>query len=321
MTAVLMDGRADADELAAELRVEIGELGPHGIQPGLATVLVGEGYSSLAYERRLNRLCAELGITHLSHRLPRAVSQPELLELIDELNGTDGVSGILILRPLPSHIDEPAVFQTIDPRKDIEAVHPENAGLLALGVPRYLPSTAAAAFHLLDRWLDRAGEDRTDFYHRSTIVVVGRSNNVGKPCVSLAYARQATVQSVDEFGARAVGLGPLTRSADVLIVAAGRPGLIKAEHLKAQAVVIDVGINAVLGDDDKLHMVGDVDMASVSAWARAVSPVPGGVGPITDVWLARNTVAAAKLLSGTAAPSPSGWPADGRSRAGSEPGR
>jgi methylenetetrahydrofolate dehydrogenase (NADP+) / methenyltetrahydrofolate cyclohydrolase len=206
------------------------------------------------------------------------------------------------LRPLPPHVNEAVVFRAIDPCKDIEAVHPENAGLLALGVPRFVPSTAASAFHLLDTWLDEVGEDRADFYHRSLIVVVGRSNNVGKPAISLGYDRQAAVASVDEWASRTTGLGPHTRRAGVLIVAAGKPGLIKAEHVSENAVVIDVGINPQTGPDGRVHMVGDVDFASVAPRVRAITPVPGGVGPVTDVWLLRNTVTAARLLAGATAP-------------------
>ena len=308
MAAELIDGRAYAADLARRLSTEVAELSGTGVRTGLATVLVGEGYGSLAYERRLTRLTRELGMHHVPRRLPRAITQVQLIASIEALNADPTVSGILVLRPLPSHIEESAVFRAIHPVKDIEAVHPENAGLLALGVPRYIPSTAAAAFYLLDRWLETSEPDPQTFYRRSLISVVGRSNNVGKPCVSLAYARQATVQSIDEFGARAVGLGRLTRRADVLIVAAGRPGLIRAEHLGPDAIVVDIGINPVLGADGTVHMVGDADRASVGGWARALSPVPGGVGPITDVWLVHNVIRAAQLLSGMSAASASDWP-------------
>ncbi|MFD9205870.1 bifunctional 5,10-methylenetetrahydrofolate dehydrogenase/5,10-methenyltetrahydrofolate cyclohydrolase [Streptomyces sioyaensis] len=298
MSVEVIDGRAAARSLQRSLADEVERLRDDGLGAGLATIRVGHDFSSVAYERRLRRLAAELDLPFLHTALPVSTTGAQLVEAVAELNDSPAVSGILVLRPLPGHIDEATVFRAIDPRKDIEAVHPENAGLLALGVPRFVPSTPAAAFHLLDTWLNSAGEDRVDFYHRSLIVVVGRSNNVGKPVVSLGYDRQATVQSVDEWADRATGIGRHTRRADVLIVAAGKAGLIKAEHVSENAVVIDVGINPCEDEDGRVHMVGDVDYASVAPRVRAITPVPGGVGPITDVWLMQNTVLAARLLAG-----------------------
>lgn len=301
MSAEVIDGRAVARALKEGVASDVARLAADGTGIGLATVLVGEEYSSLAYERRLKRLARSLGVPYRPCALAASATQDEVISRIRELNADPTVSGILVLRPLPSHVDEAQVFRAIDPRKDIEAVHPENAGLLALGVPRFVPSTAASVFHLLDAWLDSVGEDRADFYHRSNIVVVGRSNNVGKPAISLGYERQATVQSVDEWADRTTGIGRHTRWADVLIVAAGKAGLIKAEHVSENAVVIDVGINPATGSDGKVHMVGDVDHDSVAPRVRALTPVPGGVGPVTDVWLLRNTVLAARILSGMTA--------------------
>jgi len=298
MNAQVIDGRACARSLKKDLAADVARLREDGLGIGLATVSVGEEYSPGAYELRLRRLAEELSVPYLPRTLPGAASETEVIATVTELNEDPCVSGILVLRPLPSHIDEPTVFRAIDPRKDVEAVHPENAGLLALGVPRFVPSTAASVYHLLDTWLDSVGEDRADFYHRSLIVVVGRSNNVGKPAISLGYERQATVESVDEWADRTTGIGRHTRWADVLIVAAGKPGLIKAEHVSENAIVIDVGINPREGPDGRVHMVGDVDHESVASRVRALTPVPGGVGPVTDVWLLRNTVTAARLLAG-----------------------
>lgn len=298
MGAHIIDGRACARNVKKRVANEVAQLRADGLGIGLATVTVGDAYSSAAYERRLRRLADELGVPYVPRFLPASTSQEALIATVAELNASPEVSGILVLRPLPPHIDEAIVFPAIEPRKDIEAVHPENAGLLALGVPRYVPSTAASIFHLLDTWLDSVGEDRADFYHRSLIVVVGRSNNVGKPAISLGYDRQATVESVDEWASRTVGLGRRTRRADVLIVAAGKPGLIKPEHVSEHAVVIDVGINPMTGPDGKVHMVGDVEFGPVAARVRAITPVPGGVGPVTDVWLLHNTVRAARILAG-----------------------
>ncbi|WP_308817216.1 bifunctional 5,10-methylenetetrahydrofolate dehydrogenase/5,10-methenyltetrahydrofolate cyclohydrolase [Pseudonocardia alni] len=296
MTAQVIDGRACARAMKAELIDEVAQV--HGHATGLATIMVGDDYGSVAYERRLQRLAREVGIAHFPHRLEGSAGIDEVSETVERLNTDDRVSGILVLRPLPPGVDESAVFRAIDPGKDVEAVHPENAGLLALGTPRFVPSTAASVFHLLDSWLDSVGEDRADFYHRSSIVVVGRSNNVGKPAISLGYEREATVQSVDVWADRTTGIGRHTRWADVLIVAAGKAGLVKAEHVSDNAIVIDVGINPMTGVDGRVHMVGDVDVESVAPRVRALTPVPGGVGPVTDVWLLRNTVLAARLRGG-----------------------
>ncbi|MBW0115107.1 bifunctional 5,10-methylenetetrahydrofolate dehydrogenase/5,10-methenyltetrahydrofolate cyclohydrolase [Pseudonocardia abyssalis] len=299
MTARVMDGRACARALAAGLADEVARLRDRGGRPGLAIVSAGSDHGAALYGRRLQRLSAEFGIGHAARPLPATATQADLLGVIAELNADPDLSGILVLRPLPPHVDESAVFRALDPAKDVEAVHPENAGLLTLGVPRFVPSTPAAVFHLLDTWLDAAGEDRADFYHRSRIVVVGRSNTVGKPAVALGCAREASVESVDVWADRTGGLGRHTRWADVLVVAAGRPGLIRAEHVTPGAIVIDVGINASTGSDGRVRTVGDVDAASVAPRAGALSPVPGGVGPVTDVWLLRSTVRAASLRPGS----------------------
>ncbi|MFL4902547.1 bifunctional 5,10-methylenetetrahydrofolate dehydrogenase/5,10-methenyltetrahydrofolate cyclohydrolase [Streptomyces sp. MMS24-I2-30] len=299
MTAQLIDGRARAERLKADVAREVKQLTADGIACGLATVIVGDDYRARAYERRLARVAGELGVPHRRVALP-PVSTHDLRAQVHRLNDDPSVTGILVLRPLPAHIHEAEVFRSLSPVKDIEAVHPENAGLLALGVPRYVPSTAASVYHVLDQWLDSAGEDRPAFYHRSLIVVVGRSNNVGKPAVSLAYERGAAVESVDEWASRTGRLGRYTRRADVLIVAAGVPGLIRSEHVRAGAVVLDVGMNPLRDPDTgAVRMVGDVDTEDVLPRVRAVTPVPGGIGPVTDVWLLRNTVAAARNAPGS----------------------
>ncbi|QRP48849.1 bifunctional 5,10-methylenetetrahydrofolate dehydrogenase/5,10-methenyltetrahydrofolate cyclohydrolase [Amycolatopsis sp. FDAARGOS 1241] len=261
---------------------------------GLATLSIGEDPAASAYLRRIDRTAEQLRVPHRSVRLAGSARAEEVLAAIRELNGDSSVSGILVLRPLPEHLDEADVFAALDPIKDVEAVHPENAGLLALGTPRYIPSTAAAVYHLLDSWLAEVGEEPSAFYRSSRIVVVGRSNNVGKPAVSLAYAKQSAVTSVDEWASVSGRLGSHTRRGDVLIVAAGVPGLIRAEHVRAGAVVVDVGINLVEGEDGRPGIVGDVAWDEVVGRARAITPVPGGVGPVTDVWLIRNTILAAR---------------------------
>jgi methylenetetrahydrofolate dehydrogenase (NADP+) / methenyltetrahydrofolate cyclohydrolase len=299
MSAEIIDGRKVAEKLKAEVAAEAGRLAADGIGCALATVTVGDDYSSRAYVRRLARVAAEFGVPCRPVWLPPASTLEDVLATVRRLNDDPSVSGVLILRPLPKHICEAVVFRALAPVKDIEAVHPENAGLLALGTPRYVPSTAASAFHVLDQWLDNAGEERSAFYHRSLIVVVGRSNNVGKPAISLAYDRQAAVESVDEWASRNGRLGWHTRRADVLIVAAGVAGLIRAEHIRAGAVVLDVGINPVHDPlTGTVHLAGDVSFADVAARARAITPVPGGIGPVTDVWLIRNTTKAARNAAG-----------------------
>jgi methylenetetrahydrofolate dehydrogenase (NADP+)/methenyltetrahydrofolate cyclohydrolase len=297
MTAEIIDGRKIADTLKGEVAGEVGQLSTEGISCGLATVMVSHDFVSSAYQRRVARVAAELGVPY-RHLDLAAAGPEEVLARIGELNADPAVSGVLVLRPMPRHFREVDVFRALAPVKDVEAVHPENAGLLALGTPRYVPSTAAAAFHVLDTWLDHSGEDRAAFYHRSLITVVGRSNNVGKPVVSLAYDRQAAVESVDWWASRAGRLGWHTRRADVLIVAAGVPGLIRSEHIKPGAVVLDVGINPVSDQATGVtRLVGDVAFDDVRSRARAITPVPGGIGPVTDVWLIRSTVLAARNLA------------------------
>ena len=298
MTAEVIDGRKIATALKADVALEVDQLNTEGIACGLATVAAGDDFSAAAYRRRLERIANELGVPY-RHVSLAATSQPdEVLSAIRYLNADPAVSGIVVLRPLPEQVSEAGVFCALAPVKDIEAVHPENAGLLALGTPRYVPSTAAAAFHVLDTWLDNTGEDRTEFYHRSLITVVGRSNNVGKPAISLAYDREASVESVDVWASRTGRLGWHTRRADVLIVAAGAAGLIRSEHIRAGAVVLDVGINrAVDPATGATRMVGDVSFSDVASRARAITPVPGGIGPVTDVWLIRNAVTAARNLA------------------------
>jgi methylenetetrahydrofolate dehydrogenase (NADP+)/methenyltetrahydrofolate cyclohydrolase len=295
MTAQVIDGRKIADELKHDVACEADELRAAGLNCGLTTIRVGDEFSSVTYEARLVRIGHELGIDVQAICLPVDTTEPQLLEVVHRANVDPATSGVLVLRPLPSSISEARVFQNLSPVKDIEAVHPQNAGLLSLGVPRYIPSTAASVFHVLDKWLDQEGEDRADFYHRARIVVVGRSNNVGKPLVSLAFARQAAVESVDEWASYTDRLSSHTRRADVLICAAGVPGLIRAEHVRAGAVVLDVGIN--LGENPatgRTQIVGDVAFESVLNRVRAITPVPGGIGPVTDVWLMRNVVEAAR---------------------------
>jgi methylenetetrahydrofolate dehydrogenase (NADP+) / methenyltetrahydrofolate cyclohydrolase len=298
VTASVIDGRAVAKRLKDDVRIALESLADRGVRCGLATVLVGDDYAAGAYERRLRREAEGLGIDYRHYVLGAATGQETVERVVRELGADPSVHGVLVLRPLPAHIDEGAVFQALAPEKDIESVHPQNAGLLALGTPRFVPSTPAAVFHLLDEWLVEQGHDIAEFYRGATVAVVGRSNNVGKPAVSLAFQRQAVVISCDEWASRTGRLAEQTRRADVVVVAAGVPGLIGAEHVAPGAVVLDVGINPVADEETgRVRLVGDVDLDAVAPHARAVTPVPGGIGPVTDVWLMRNAAAAADALT------------------------
>ena len=295
MTAVRMDGEAAAAALRDRLAAGIVARGGAGPPPGLATVLVGEDYAARAYERRLAHLARAIGCHYVGVRLPEDAEQAECLAAVGGLNADPRVSGILVLRPLPPQVSEVGLYRVLDPAKDIEAMHPLNAGLLALGRPRFVPSTPASCFFLLDRYLEASGRDPAAFYRRATVAVVGRSNNVGKPAALLALSRHATVVSCDEHTHRAGRLAALTRQAQVVVVAAGVPGLIDADHVAAGAIVVDVGINPVKDPESgRTRLVGDVDPVSVADRAEALSPVPGGVGPVTDVWLVYNAMLATR---------------------------
>lgn len=303
--ATTIDGRTYAAELKRRVADEVAELDGQGVQPGLATVLVGDNYAARAYERRVRRIAGELGCSYVCEWLAADAPEAEAVATVGKLNADPRVSGILILRPLPAQVSEVVVFRTLHPLKDIEAVHPVNAGLLALGRPRYIPSTPASVFYLLDRYLADSGRDAAEVYARSNLVVVGRSNNVGKPANLLGFARGATVLSCDVHSYTAGLLYAHTAAADILIVAAGVPSLVRGEHVQPGVVVVDVGITPVAGPDGSTRLVGDVDFEPVAARAEAVSPVPGGVGPITDVWLLHNTVTAARLGAQLAEAQPS----------------
>ena len=306
MVARIIDGNAYAADLKVHLSTEVARLTRQGTRPGLATVIVGDSYAAGAYERRVRRLAEELGCHYACEAMPAHVEQADAVAAVGKLDADPRISGILVLRPLPPHISEVALYRALDPLKDIEAVHPVNAGLLALGRPRYVPSTPASVFHMLDRYLVETGRDPDEVYARSVIVLVGRSNNVGKPAILLGLARNATVISCDIHSYQAGLLYGLTAQADILIVAAGVRGLVGGEHVKDGVIAIDVGINPVEDPaTGKVRLIGDLDFNSVATRAEAVSPVPGGVGPITDVWLLKNTVSAAALAAGVAAAQPS----------------
>lgn len=276
--ANLMDGKALAKEVKRELKQAVAALEARGVTPGLAVVLVGDDPASAVYVRSKTRTCKRLGIAHFDHVLPADTSQEALIRLVDELNADDRVHGILVQLPLPDAIDEAIVLDRIDPAKDVDGFHVDNLGRLMIGAPRFVPCTPAGVMRLLDA----AGVE----YVGKHAVVVGRSRIVGKPVAQLLLARHCTVTTAHS---RTRDLDQVVRSADIVVAAVGRAELIKGDWIKPGAAVVDVGMNRV---DDKL--VGDVDFAGASARASAITPVPGGVGPMTIAMLMDNTVKSAK---------------------------
>jgi methylenetetrahydrofolate dehydrogenase (NADP+) / methenyltetrahydrofolate cyclohydrolase len=291
MGATVIDGNALAEELSEHVHRELEQLKISGSVPGLATILVGEDDAAAAYERHVRRLAERLGCEYANEHLPGDAEPADVLAVVGKLNADPRVTGILVLRPLPGSISEPLVYRALDPYKDVEAVHPENAGLLAQGRPRFVPSTPASCFYLLDSYLRSTGRDPQTAYAGMTLVVVGRSDSVGKPAASLGLQRNATVLTCHS---RTADLGSFTRQADVLIVAAGVAGLVTGDMVRDGVIAVDVGIDPVTDPETgKVRFVGDIEFDSVVGKAEAITPVPGGVGPITDVWLIGNAVSAA----------------------------
>lgn len=276
----LINGKEISAAIRAELREECTAfVAKRGYAPGLAVVIVGEDPASQVYVRNKARACEEVGFYSEVHRLPAETTQDELNALIDRLNASQNIHGILVQLPLPRHLDAEAVTLRIDPRKDVDAFHPYNVGKILLGDPVFLPCTPAGIMELLRRsGIDPAGK---------RCVVVGRSNIVGKPMALLLLAANGTVTVCHS---RTVGLADLTREADILVSAVGRPNFITADMVRPGAVVIDVGMNR----DASGKLVGDVDFPSVAPLCSFITPVPGGVGPMTITMLLRNTLVAAE---------------------------
>ena len=283
MTAALIDGKAFAAGLRARIATRVAAfVGQAGRAPWLAVVLVGEDPASAVYVRNKGKATREAGMVSVEHRLPADVPQDALLDLVDALNADPAIDGILVQLPLPGHIDERTVLTRIDPDKDVDGFHPVNAGRLATGLPGFVPCTPFGCVMLLKDVLgDLAGLDA---------VVIGRSNIVGKPMAQLLIAESCTVTVAHS---RTRDLSSVVKRADIVVAAVGRPEMIKGEWLKPGATVIDVGINRT-----EAGLVGDVDFAGAMSVAGAVTPVPGGVGPMTIACLLRNALLSAERREG-----------------------
>jgi len=278
-SAKVLDGKAIAARIRGDLARQVAALTSRGVQPGLAVVLVGEDPASQIYVRNKTKACAEAGIRTFDHRLPATTRKEELLALVGRLNADPQVDGILIQLPLPAGLDSREILPAVDPRKDVDGIHPENLGRLVMGEPRFVACTPLGVMTLIqETGLPLAGAEA---------VVVGRSNMVGKPMAALLTAADATVTACHS---KTRDLAAAVSRADVVVAAVGRAEMIRGAWIKPGAVVIDVGINR--GADGKLR--GDVEYAAAAARASAITPVPGGVGPMTIAMLLVNTVAAAK---------------------------
>ena len=279
MAAQMLDGKAMSAELREELALRVQRVKGKGVTPGLAVILVGEDPASQVYVRNKEKACAQVGMLSEVYRMPESTTQEELLEKVRELAGRREVHGILVQLPLPKHIDESSVINAIPPEKDVDAFHPENVGRLMLGLPRFLPCTPAGIMALLRAYgISPAGKH---------CVVVGRSNIVGKPMALLLLAEDATVTVCHS---RTPDLAEQCRRADILISAVGRRGLITSDMVKPGAVVVDVAMNR----NDEGKLCGDVDFAAVAEKAAYITPVPGGVGPMTRAMLMENTISASR---------------------------
>jgi 5,10-methylene-tetrahydrofolate dehydrogenase/methenyl tetrahydrofolate cyclohydrolase len=288
MPAKIIDGKAIAAAIREEIAIEVQELkAATGRVPGLATVLVGQRKDSQAYVRMKKKACAEAGINSYGHDLPEDVSQEELLQVVNDLNADPDVHGILVQLPLPGHIDDEQILAAVSLEKDVDGFHPLNIGRLSMKRrdPLFVPCTPKGCIELLDR----SGVN----IEGSHAVVLGRSNIVGLPVAMLLLHRNATLTICHS---RTKDLPEVVRSADILIAAVGRAEMVKGDWIKPGAVVIDVGVNAV--DDTSIEkgyrLVGDVDFGEVVEVASAITPVPGGVGPMTIAMLLRNTMDSAK---------------------------
>ena len=294
MTAIRIDGKAAAQGIRDRVAALVPAFQERiGRAPGLATVLVGEDPASAVYVRSKNRSTADSGMVRFAHNLPVTTSEDDLLQLVIDLNADSQVDGILVQLPLPSQIDATRVIETIDPGKDVDGFHPVNAGRLASGLPSLVPCTPLGCLYLLKQELgDLTGLDA---------VIVGRSNIVGKPMAQLLLGEHCTVTIAHS---RTRDLPGVVRRADIVVAAVGRAEMVRGDWIKPGATVIDVGINRVPTAEGKARLVGDIAYDEVAGVAGAISPVPGGVGPMTIAMLMRNTLVAAHRRAGL--PDPEG---------------
>jgi methylenetetrahydrofolate dehydrogenase (NADP+)/methenyltetrahydrofolate cyclohydrolase len=293
MTARLIDGKASAATIRAQVASRASAFTERtGRPPGLATVLVGEDPASAVYVRSKVKATAEAGMAGFAHHLPDSVAESELLALVETLNNDEKVDGILIQLPLPPQVDANRVIAAIDPAKDVDGFHPVNAGRLATGLEALVPCTPFGCLHLLKSELGNlSGKDA---------VVIGRSNIVGKPMAMLLVQESATVTIAHS---RTRDLPDVVRRSDIVVAAVGRPEMVRGDWIKPGAVVIDVGINRVpAAEEGKTRLVGDVAFTEAAERAAAITPVPGGVGPMTIAMLLRNTLVAAHRRAGLADP-------------------
>ncbi len=289
MTAQIIDGKQVAADMRAELKEEVAKLKEQGIVPGLGVILVGEDPASKSYVTAKERTCEEIGIYSDDNRLPAETTQEDLLALVEKMNNDPKINGILVQLPLPKHLNEAEVLLAIDPDKDVDGFHPMNVGKMVVGEKGFLPCTPHGVIQLLVR----SGVT----IEGANVVIVGRSNIVGKPLANMLIQKQPNRNAtVTVCHTRTKDLAHQTRQADILIAAAGRPNTITADMVKEGVVVIDVGVNRVEDATKKrgYRLVGDVDFEAVAEKASFITPVPGGVGPMTITMLLYNTVESAK---------------------------
>jgi len=302
MSARIIDGKKIGEEIKQEIIAEVESLKAKGIVPGIATLLVGDNFGAKMYRGQVEKNCAEVGFNYINCNPSADSTEDAVVEEVKKLNADKSVSGILPLRPFPEQISDSAIINSIDVMKDIDCFHPFNMGKVALGEPGFPPATPAACIEMLER-------EGVDF-EGAEICVVGHSNIVGKPAMLLALNRNATTTNVHIFTSMKGNTNKHTKEADILIVAAGKAGLVVAENVKKGAIVIDVGINRVKVLDEngnevmndkgkpKTKTVGDVDFDGVKEVASAISPVPGGVGSVTNMMLMKNALRACKMHHG-----------------------
>jgi len=293
MTAKIIDGKQVAADIRAELKAEVARLKEQGIVPGLGVILVGDDPASVSYVTGKERTCEELGIYSDNHHLPAETSQDELMQLVGKMNADRKIDGILVQLPLPKHMNESEVLFAIDPAKDVDGFHPVSVGKMVVGEDTFLSCTPHGVLHLLLR----SGVT----IEGAHVVIVGRSNIVGKPLANMLIQKSPKGNAtVTVCHTRTTNLADHTRQADILVAAAGRPNTITADMVKDGAVVIDVGVNRVEDATKKrgYRLVGDVDFEAVKEKASLITPVPGGVGPMTITMLMYNTVESAKRAAG-----------------------